>query len=481
MVFSETTSSEELPEDALSSSTAPKEKDYEDEIPASLHAKIRQTLDTHEKAQEDKRYRSKDKVDHATVESVLDPRTKVILFKLTARGYIGTLSGCISTGKEANVYHASSDKGDLAVKVYQTSILTFKDRDRYLMGDFRLRYGYCRHNSRKMVNLWAMKEYRNMCRLHKSSVLCPKPITCCGNVFIMSLLGLDGVPSPQLKEVQLPPEEASRLYSQVCLFIREMYQVCKLVHADLSEYNIIYNDNNAYIIDVSQAVEIDHPNAITFLYRDCLTMTKYFMACGIPVLNVDRLFEFAVSSTIEVGADKSVFDLWLQKEGGHTVTLKSENEAGIVFQTMLIERSMRNLNGVDELEVEDLLNGIKDAVKDQHRSSEADSNCFGEEGSNSSDSSCDSSELADSSDLSSGSSVEEDSDPTSILQSKGQSAEKHGSRKTLCPRKLGETPEMKKIRKKAVKEMQRNNRLSKVPKHVKKRRKKLSKANAKRK
>ena len=35
-------------------------------------------------------------------------------------------------GKEANVYHAVTGEGvDLAVKVYKTSILVFKDRDRH--------------------------------------------------------------------------------------------------------------------------------------------------------------------------------------------------------------------------------------------------------------------------------------------------------------------------------------------------------------
>lgn len=40
---------------------------------------------------------------------------------------------CVSTGKEANVYHASTQDGeDLAIKVYKTSILVFKDRDRWV-------------------------------------------------------------------------------------------------------------------------------------------------------------------------------------------------------------------------------------------------------------------------------------------------------------------------------------------------------------
>lgn len=40
-------------------------------------------------------------------------------------------AGCVSTGKEANVYHASGGPGsELAIKVYKTAILVFKDRDR---------------------------------------------------------------------------------------------------------------------------------------------------------------------------------------------------------------------------------------------------------------------------------------------------------------------------------------------------------------
>lgn len=38
---------------------------------------------------------------------------------------------CVSTGKEANVYHAAAaDKSEMAIKIYKTSILVFKDRDR---------------------------------------------------------------------------------------------------------------------------------------------------------------------------------------------------------------------------------------------------------------------------------------------------------------------------------------------------------------
>ena len=62
---------------------------------------------------------------------------------------------------------------EFAIKVYKTSVLTFKDRDRYVSGEFRWRHGYCRSNPRKMVRMWAEKEMRNYRRLALAGVPCP--------------------------------------------------------------------------------------------------------------------------------------------------------------------------------------------------------------------------------------------------------------------------------------------------------------------
>lgn len=42
----------------------------------------------------------KDKADRATTEQVLDPRTRIILYKMIGRGLIQEINGCVSTGKE---------------------------------------------------------------------------------------------------------------------------------------------------------------------------------------------------------------------------------------------------------------------------------------------------------------------------------------------------------------------------------------------
>jgi RIO kinase 1 len=77
----------------------------------------------------------------------------------------------------------------LALKIYKTSILVFKDRDRYVTGEFRFRRGYSRHNPRKMVRLWAEKEMRNLKRLKSAGVRCPEAVEVRENVLVMDFLG----------------------------------------------------------------------------------------------------------------------------------------------------------------------------------------------------------------------------------------------------------------------------------------------------
>uniref|UniRef100_A0A8R1HLA7 non-specific serine/threonine protein kinase n=1 Tax=Caenorhabditis japonica TaxID=281687 RepID=A0A8R1HLA7_CAEJA len=106
--------------------------------PNAARNRLTMDVERHADTSEDrKRKRVKDRADRATVEQVLDPRTRLVLFRLLQRGTLLNIDGCISTGKEANVYHATGVENDLAVKIYKTSILTFKDRERYVTGEFR--------------------------------------------------------------------------------------------------------------------------------------------------------------------------------------------------------------------------------------------------------------------------------------------------------------------------------------------------------
>uniref|UniRef100_A0A8C8VHK8 Serine/threonine-protein kinase RIO1 n=1 Tax=Pelusios castaneus TaxID=367368 RepID=A0A8C8VHK8_9SAUR len=244
-------------------------------------------------------YRVKDKSDRATVEQVLDPRTRMILFKMLTRGVISEINGCISTGKEANVYHASTASGEnRAIKIYKTSILMFKDRDKYVSGEFRFRHGYCKGNPRKMVKTWAEKEMRNLIRLNTAQIPCPEPIMLRSHVLVMGFIGKDDMPAPLLKNAQLSDSKARELYLQIMQYMRRMYQDAKLVHADLSEFNMLYHNGEVYIIDVSQSVEHDHPHALEFLRKDCGNINEFFRKYSVAVMTVRELFEFITDPSI---------------------------------------------------------------------------------------------------------------------------------------------------------------------------------------
>lgn len=258
---------------------------------------------------------------------MLDNRTRTVLLKLMNRGVIGSLHGCVSTGKEANVYFADAPTeatinadaaqsqgttaaavaadmqarfpGGLAVKVFKTSILVFKDRDRYVTGEFRFRRGYAKHNPRKMVRLWAEKELRNLHRMQLAGLAVPAPVAVKANVLVMEFMGTDGWPSKRLKDVEgLGVAEWDALYVQCVKAMRRMFHVCRLVHADLSEFNMLYHAGRLYIIDVSQSVEHDHPCALEFLRMDCTNVTDFFAskrcAGGLHTMGKVALFNFVV-------------------------------------------------------------------------------------------------------------------------------------------------------------------------------------------
>eukprot|EP00092_Neocalanus_flemingeri_P021499 GFUD01023313.1.p1 GENE.GFUD01023313.1~~GFUD01023313.1.p1 ORF type:complete len:451 (+),score=177.27 GFUD01023313.1:1571-2923(+) len=244
--------------------------------------------------------RVRDKADRATVEQVMDPRTRMILFKLLNRGFISEIDGCISTGKEANVYHcmggADQAGQSRAVKIFKTSILVFKDRDKYVSGEYRFRRGYGRKNPRKMVQTWAEKEMRNLVRIHTAGIPSPAPILLRSHVLLMEFLGQDGWPAPRLKDANLSASKARELYRSVLVSVRKMFHVCKLVHGDLSEYNMLYHQGDAFIIDVSQSVEHDHPHALEFLRKDLYNVTEFFRKFEMAVLGLRELFDWVVDT-----------------------------------------------------------------------------------------------------------------------------------------------------------------------------------------
>ena len=125
--------------------------------------------------------------------------------------------------------------------------------------------------------------------------------------------------SPRLKdaEPQIPSSSYLDLYQELLLAVRKLYHECKLVHADLSEYNILYHDSHLYIIDVSQSVEHDHPHAFDFLRNDVKNIEEYFGRRGVATLGLRRCFEFVTRETFEADgeaglSDPEVLKKWLE-------------------------------------------------------------------------------------------------------------------------------------------------------------------------
>jgi RIO kinase 1 len=264
--------------------------------------------------------KGKDKSDRATSEQVLDPKTRRILFQMINSGIVSEINGTISTGKEANVYHAVSASDDpeqqpdtqVAIKVYKTSILVFKDREKYVTGEFRFRKGFNKGDNRAMVKLWAEKEMRNLKRIHAAKIPCPEPLYLRRHVLGMSFIGdAKGKAAPRLKDVVFEDENpAARwrgVYVDVLAYMRIMLHVCKLVHADLSEYNILFYQGRPWIIDVSQSVEGDHPRSLDFLRMDIKNVSDFFRRQGVNVLSDRKTFEFITAQPqANGGGDETV-------------------------------------------------------------------------------------------------------------------------------------------------------------------------------
>ncbi len=242
---------------------------------------------------DEKKIKIKDSDALKVAESVLDVETRTTLFNLRKSKVIDYMTGVISTGKEANVYHGYAPKGkELAIKIYRTSTNIFKGLQIYILGDPR--FAKIKRDQRSFVYAWAKKEFKNLSRAHKAKVAVPKPITSIKDVVVMEFIGKNELPYPLMKDVKL--RKPRKTYIEVLDNLERLYHKAGLVHADLSEYNMIYTPK-VYFIDISQAVLLDHPYAEIFLYRDIKNITRYFQAQKVDVIETDVLYEKLTGET----------------------------------------------------------------------------------------------------------------------------------------------------------------------------------------
>eukprot|EP00118_Oscarella_pearsei_P001495 m.7601 g.7601 ORF g.7601 m.7601 type:complete len:504 (+) comp19162_c0_seq1:98-1609(+) len=258
-----------------------------------------------------------EKKEHSTQSMSLDPNTRLLLFKFVDSGTLDSINGCIATGKEASVYHAFGGKGEegqavaippeCALKVFKTTLNEFKCRDKYIRDDHRFRIPLGRQNPRKIVKIWAEKESRNLQRLAKANVRCPSVVLHRKHVLVMEFIGEDQKPARQIRSSELGEEEARGAYVQCIDMMKRMYEDAKLVHADLSEFNMLWFKGQVYFIDVSQAVEPSHTNAFDFLYKDCVNVVKFFRSLGVEkVMSAAELFGYVCGVDMKDGQEEEL-------------------------------------------------------------------------------------------------------------------------------------------------------------------------------
>ncbi len=224
--------------------------------------------------------REKSSEDRKTYDEVFDKSTLLILYKMITKGVITTLDYPISTGKEGNVFRATGEKGEpYAVKIYRTSTSTYKNLTKYITGDPRFRN--IPKDKRGIIFLWAQKEYKNLFRMHDAAIRSPRPVKLIKNVLVMEYIGDEERPAPMLKDTTLSDPQKS--FESIKKTTRKLFQKAQLVHGDLSEYNILVEKDECYLIDVGQSVVLEHPLASDLLIRDATNISRYFRKLGVKI------------------------------------------------------------------------------------------------------------------------------------------------------------------------------------------------------
>lgn len=89
--------------------------------------------------------------------------------------------------------------------------------------------------------------------------------------------------------------------------MKKMYHSCRLVHSDLSAFNMLWHRGQVHFIDVSQSVEPAHVHGLEFLLRDCTNVSNFFRKKGLgEVPSPRQLFSDITELKIAVDNDQEL-------------------------------------------------------------------------------------------------------------------------------------------------------------------------------
>jgi len=232
---------------------------------------LEKRLDKFDRKLEEMGVRIKDADNFKVSEDVFDDVTLLALYKLVHKKWLSVIGGSISTGKEANVFYGERNGVGVAIKIYRIRTANFTTMSSYITGDRR--FSRVKKSRKELVFAWTRKEYSNLARAFEAGIAVPEPLVWDRNILIMSYLGENEIPYPQLKNADM--KDPADTYATILKYIDILYNKAELVHGDLSEFNILYGDQ-PYLIDMGQSVTRDHPRAYQFLMRDIRNINRFF-------------------------------------------------------------------------------------------------------------------------------------------------------------------------------------------------------------
>jgi len=174
----------------------------------------------------------------------------------------------LGVGKEADVYDALTLGGQqVAVKFHRLGRTSFRQTRRkrgYIAERQHISWLY-------QSRLAAQKEFEALKLVHPYGVSVPEPIQQNRHVVVMGMI--EG--SDLVDYIQIP--EPQNVLDEILLNLRKAYLEAEVVHADLSEFNVIFRPNgHVLIIDWPQYVRKSHPNADQLLKRDVTNIVRFF-------------------------------------------------------------------------------------------------------------------------------------------------------------------------------------------------------------
>jgi len=174
----------------------------------------------------------------------------------------------LGVGKEADVYDALTPEGKrVAVKFHRLGRVSFRQTRRvrgYVAERPHVSWLY-------QSRIAAEREFEALKLVHPCGVSVPEPINQNRHVIVMGMI--EGVELYRSAEIQKP----QRVLDEILLNVKKAYVEAEVIHADLSEFNVILKpDQHSLIIDWPQFVKRDHPDAERLLTRDIRNITRFF-------------------------------------------------------------------------------------------------------------------------------------------------------------------------------------------------------------